>query len=328
MVYNNEPFVKKTIESILMQKTDFAAEIVVGDDFSSDNTLEVIKSYMDTEKITVRILDRPKGGAYWLKRKKKNASVRTNFLDIVENCQGKYIALLDGDDYWIDPLKLQKQVDILEANPQLVACHHWQKLAIETEHGYTEIEAPKDGYGYYPYEADVKSIFENKMRVKTRTVMFRNIINTSEILDNFSKAAFTDVPLSFVLGKYGNFGFIDEEMAVYRQTDAGVSKLGLKELGYNKFMVQHYKNWIEIWDYADKFYGYEYHKEATETIIGFYKTMFTHLPRTVHSFFKVLYYDLFKRNIPFYRKISSLKWIVFYYSKKFKAKLKGKLKAS
>lgn len=328
MVYNNERFIRKAMDSIMMQKTTFPVELVVGDDFSSDNTLELIKPYQNTEKITIRILERPKGGHYWLKRKKKNASVRTNFLDIVENCRGKYIALLDGDDYWIDPLKLQKQVDVLETNQQLVACHHWQKLAVKKQNGYEEIEAPKKGHGYYPYEADVKAIFENKMRIKTRTVMFRNILNTSEITLNFSKAVFTDVPLSFVLGKYGRFGFIDEEMAVYRETDSGVSKNGLKELGLNRFTIQHFKNLIEIWDYADKFYNYKYHKESTITILAFYKRIFAHLPVTIVSFFKVIYFDLFRRKVPIYYKIFSIKWIVFYYSKKFKSKLKQKMKPS
>lgn len=326
MVYNNEPFVKETIESILMQKIDFDAEIVVGDDFSTDGTLDIIKSYKNTERITIRILERPKGGTYWLKRKRKNASVRTNFLDIVENCQGKYIALLDGDDYWIDPLKLQKQVAILETNPQLVACHHWQKLAVKKGNGYEEIDAPKEGDGYFPFETDVKSIFENKMRVKTRSVMFRNIIDTSEILDNFSKAAFTDVPLSFVLGKYGRFGFIDEEMAVYRQTDTGVSKIGLKELGDKKFGIQHFKNWIEIWDYADRYYNYLYHKEATLTILKFYKIICQTYRFSVFSFIKVLYYNIFERNLPFHRKIVSSRWIIIYYAKKFRWKVKSKFR--
>ncbi|WP_417372073.1 glycosyltransferase family 2 protein, partial [Gelidibacter japonicus] len=76
MVYNNEPYIREAVESILMQKTEFRVEIVVGDDFSTDNTLKIIRSYEDTEKINIRILDRPVGGEYWRKRKSKNASVR------------------------------------------------------------------------------------------------------------------------------------------------------------------------------------------------------------------------------------------------------------
>ncbi len=328
MVYNNELFIRETIESILMQKTDFKVEIVVGDDFSTDNTLNIIRSYSNTEKITIRILDRPEGGEYWQKRKAKNAFVRTNFMDIVENCRGKYIALLDGDDYWIDSLKLQKQVDLLEANPQFVACHHWQKLAIEKDGSFEEIEAPKEGHGYFPNNTDVKTIFENKMRVKTRTVMFRNIFKTSEILLNFPEAPFTDVPLSFVLGKYGYFGFIDEEMAVYRQTKIGVSKAGLKELGVRKFKVQHYKNWIQIWDYADKFYDYKYHKEASQTVIEFYKPITRNLPITIQSFTDILYYELFKRKLPITRKVASTRWIISYYKNKLGVKMKQKLTTS
>jgi len=328
MVYNNEPFIRETIESILIQKTVFKVEVVVGDDFSSDNTLNIIRTYKSSDKISIRILDRPKKGEYWRKRKEKDASVRTNFMDIIENCKGKYIALLDGDDYWTDPLKLQKQVDLLEANPHLVACHHWQRLAVKKRDIFEEIEAPKEDHGYFPFETDVRSIFENKMRVKTRTVMFRNILKTSEITLNFPNTPFTDVPLSFVLGKYGKFGFIDEEMAVYRQTNAGVSLIGLKELGVTKFRIQHFKYWIEIWDYADKYYDYKYHKEATVTVFKFYKVICQNISVSVHSLIKILYYNVFVRKLPIHRKIFSSKWIVLYYAKKFILKLKSKISAS
>lgn len=115
MCYNQEKFIRAAMDSIFMQKVDFPVEVVVGDDFSGDETLNIIRGYKDTEFITVRVLERKVGDEYWKARKERGRLF--NYLDILRNCNGKYIALLDGDDYWTDELKLKKQVDFLERNP-------------------------------------------------------------------------------------------------------------------------------------------------------------------------------------------------------------------
>ena len=317
VTFNHENYIAQAVESVMMQQTDFTVHLFIGEDFSSDNTKVICQSLKKKypEQISL-VLNEKNLGPY------KNAR---NIYEACFDSGAKYIALLEGDDYWTDPLKLQKQVDLLEANSHLVACHHWQKVAVNKGVSFEEIEAPKEGHGYFPFETSVKSIFENKMRVKVRTVMFRNVFEPSEILLNFPKAVFGDVPLSFVLGKYGRFGFIDEEMAVYRQTNTGVSTAGLEELGWKKFKVQHFKNWIQIWDYADRFYEFKYHKEATETVLEFYKTITANLPISIGSFIKVLYYNIFKRKLPFRHKLASSKWIFLFYFKKIGSKVKRKL---
>src|SRR5690606_4014368 len=155
-----------------------------------------------------------------------NPTGRYNLVQNLNAANGKYIALCEGDDYWTDPLKLQKQVDFLEAHPDCVSCHHWHQYTIpQQDGGYKIIPAPTKNQGYLPCEkASVKEIFANKLRVKTRTHMFRNVIK--EYPGWFYKVAFGDVPLSMLLGKYGEFGFINEPMAVYRQTGQGVSSHG------------------------------------------------------------------------------------------------------
>ena len=117
MTYNHAPFIKNAMQGIMMQKTSFKIEVVVGDDFSKDNTLEIIKKFSDTENIKLKILNREIHDDYWFQRQ-ENGRIY-NFYNILKNCKGNYIALLDGDDYWTDPYKLQKQVDFLEENPRL-----------------------------------------------------------------------------------------------------------------------------------------------------------------------------------------------------------------
>lgn len=122
MTYNQESFIREAMDSILMQKIDFPVEIVVGDDFSEDNTLDIIRSYKNTKWIKIKILERKKNDDYWISRQKYGRLY--NYLDILRRCKGKYIALLDGDDYWIDPYKLKKQVSFLEENKNYSITSH------------------------------------------------------------------------------------------------------------------------------------------------------------------------------------------------------------
>ena len=102
-VYNHELYIARALESALMQKTNFKFEIVVGDDYSTDKTREILKAY--EEKYHERIV---------LILATENKGVVNNSLAIYNKCRGKYIAMLEGDDYWSFENKLQKQVDFLE----------------------------------------------------------------------------------------------------------------------------------------------------------------------------------------------------------------------
>lgn len=122
MTYNHAAYICQAMEGILMQKTNFLVEVVVGDDFSTDNTLQKISLYKNTDNIHIKILERKIGDDYW--RKRQEFGRLYNFINILDNCSGEFIALLDGDDYWTDPLKLQKQVDALDANSNIDICSH------------------------------------------------------------------------------------------------------------------------------------------------------------------------------------------------------------
>ena len=142
MVFNHESYIREAIEGILKQKTTFPIEVVVGDDFSTDKSLEIIKQYQSTSTIHFKILDRKVGDSYWENRQKLGRL--HNFYNILENCSGKYIALLDGDDFWTDSSKLQKQVDFLENNPDFAICFHNMKILNESNPSAIEFSNSKD----------------------------------------------------------------------------------------------------------------------------------------------------------------------------------------
>ncbi len=106
VTYNHEKYIRQAIESVLMQKTNFDYELVIGEDCSTDRTKEIVLTYQKRYPNKIRTLIN-----------KRNMGAGSNFIQTLKTCKGEYIAVLDGDDYWINSYKLQKQVDFLESHP-------------------------------------------------------------------------------------------------------------------------------------------------------------------------------------------------------------------
>lgn len=113
LVYNHEPFIAQTLEGFLMQKNNFTTQIVLGEDCSTDGSRTVILEYAQKYP-----------GKFKLLLHDANIGALNNQQMVFEHCDGKYIAMCEGDDYWTDPLKLQKQVDFLEKNAKYNICGH------------------------------------------------------------------------------------------------------------------------------------------------------------------------------------------------------------
>ena len=110
ITYNHENFIREAIDGVLMQKTTFPIELIIGEDCSTDSTRKIVVEYAEKYPDLIRPL-----------LPGSNLGMMKNFNKTMEAAKGKYIAICEGDDYWTDPLKLQKQVDILEANENIVA---------------------------------------------------------------------------------------------------------------------------------------------------------------------------------------------------------------
>ncbi|MHA7128860.1 glycosyltransferase family 2 protein [Algoriphagus namhaensis] len=114
--YQHEEFIGQCLESLVSQKTNFTFEIIIGEDASSDRTPEICKEYQRNYPELIRLYHRDPAKKISIGGRKTG---RYNFLENLKSARGKYICLCDGDDYWIDEAKLQKQVELMESNPSV-----------------------------------------------------------------------------------------------------------------------------------------------------------------------------------------------------------------
>ena len=115
ITYNHEPYIRQCLEGFVMQKTNFLFEAIVHDDASTDGTAAIIREYAEKYPDIIKPIYETEN-----QYSKRNGSL-TRIMDA--HMRGKYIAICEGDDYWIDPLKLQKQVDFMEGHPECGLCY-------------------------------------------------------------------------------------------------------------------------------------------------------------------------------------------------------------
>ena len=142
LTYQHANFIRDCLDGILMQETDFPVEILIGEDESSDGTREICKEYAARHPDTIRL---------FLHRRENNIAIHGRPTGRFQStytrfkCRGTYIALCEGDDYWTDPLKLQKQVDFLEGHPECVLSFHDGQMVDESGHIIEESLLNLDG---------------------------------------------------------------------------------------------------------------------------------------------------------------------------------------
>ncbi len=221
ITYNHENYIREAIEGVLMQKTPYPLELVIGDDCSTDNTPNICNEYKAKYPNKIRLL-----------LQEKNIGANLNFITTLQSCTGKYIALCEGDDYWTDPNKLQIQVEYLINNPDFAICFHNARTLIQETGDDKNIiikTSPKDEY-------TIKDVIKHNI-IPTLTCMFRN-----NLAGNFPKWYFDsfpgDWPLHILNAQYGKIKYIDKIMGVYRIHEGGAVSLG-------KHIESNYKRYIK-----------------------------------------------------------------------------------
>lgn len=225
VTYNHSNWIANAIEGVLLQITSFPFELVVSDDCSTDNTTEIIKQYINSRPGIIRLL-----------HNSSNLGLAKNFSQTLNKCSGKYIAICEGDDFWTDPLKMQKQVDFLESNTDCVisshnycALHHSGNRTVQQAKYYSDF--------HYDQERFLKEWVTQPL-----TCVFRNIFRDYTLLNR--EGIFCDVILFYELLKHGNGYFIKDNMATFRITSNALSS-GLSQW-------QWMRNHVIMYDYLFK----------------------------------------------------------------------------
>jgi glycosyltransferase involved in cell wall biosynthesis len=181
VTYNQEQYIAQNLESILAQKTNFPFEIVVGEDVSKDRTRAICQKYAEQYPTVIRLLDTP-----------KNLGAMQNSLRTFRESRGAYIALLEGDDYWIDDKKLQKQVDALEKDSKRTICFTGRKDFDEENNVFVTVNGDRGDNCFYPKDFAQNTFFH------TSTALFRKP-KTDNWLDKLATFTIGDRPMFILL---------------------------------------------------------------------------------------------------------------------------------
>lgn len=164
--YNHEKYIKKALDSIFEQKTNFNYEVLVGEDCSTDNTRKILKEYEVEHK------DYVENGKLKIFYRESNMyyKIPDNATDLKKRSKGRYIIALEGDDYWLDDKKIEKQISFLDANPDFIAVSHNCKVVNEFGDAVIEAypECKDNEYFFYHYMSDI-------LPGQLTTLMYRNI---------------------------------------------------------------------------------------------------------------------------------------------------------
>jgi glycosyltransferase involved in cell wall biosynthesis len=243
ITYNHEAYIERALQSVLEQKTSFDFEIVIGEDNSKDKTRyfceDIARKYPGRIKLLAPCA---------------NLGMMENFLRTLAACKGQFIAFLEGDDYWTDPQKLEKQVSLLESDPTLSACFHnvlakYMRTGENTER---------------PFHQNLeKDLFETEdllaqWFIPTASVVFVHY-NDFEIPEWFRHCKSGDIPFLLLLSLRGKIRYINSIMSVYRIHDQGMSAT---HHGYNKIVSM-----IYIYESFNIHSNFRFHKKIREAEI-------------------------------------------------------------
>ena len=207
ITYCHEKYILEAIEGVLKQECNFEVELIIANDCSPDATDEIIQDLLQNH---------PRAFLIKYIKHKNNVGMMPNFIFALQQCKGEFIALCEGDDYWKDPLKLQKQVDFLVANPDYVLSFHNAEVIYSTndkKHLFIEEYKKCD---YTAYDILISWL------IPTASMVFRNIFKGNFPLF-FTKAIHGDLALQVYLNEFGKFRVMDEVMSTYRINNSSVS---------------------------------------------------------------------------------------------------------
>ena len=229
ITYNHSRFIKQCLDGFLMQQTDFDFEVLIHDDASTDGTQEIIKAYQENYPDIIKPILQSEN-----QYSKGVRGINSTFN--YSRAQGKYIALCEGDDYWTDPLKLQKQVDFLEANKEYSLCYHRVNLEINGIVDTDENDITEKRYKNIPDKTKIgiDDLLKQGNFIHTPSVMFKKT-DLKEIPFETKYSTVGDYFLYIMLTADNNkfIKKLQDKMAVYRRGVGVYSSLKSIDMSYS-----------------------------------------------------------------------------------------------
>ena len=252
ITYNHERYIKQSVESVLSQQTNFKYKLFIGDDKSTDNTSIILEGLKNKF---------PEQIDYCLNEVNLGASI--NAIGMFKRCfesRAKYVAMLEGDDYWCDDSKLQKQVDFLEANDDYAICFH-ETTALRTE-----------GDNHLMVNVPVDTTFEledllKKNFIPTASSLFRRMDFLNHLDARYTKISAGDWAIHLQMAHYGKIFYIKDNMAVYRIHAHGLWSSMNREKMVDKTIL--------LMDELDAYFDYkytQYFKQGKSELMVTYKS--------------------------------------------------------
>jgi len=250
--YNHEKYIADAIDSFLMQDTNFPIEIIIHDDASTDNTPNIIREYERKYPDIIKPIYQTEN--QYSKRKKILLQI------IYPKVKGKYIATCEGDDFWTDSKKLQKQVDILERYEQYSFCFHAVRVVDTNKVPKGRFLGPYGkGNREYSMKDNIKPTFAHLSSLLIRTEYLR-----SDMPEWYMNSRHGDYALALYISAIGKGYFIDEVMSSYRIGVENSLMTKLRQNTSNEARLNYYIQRISTLEEADKYYEYRFHNEIEE----------------------------------------------------------------
>jgi glycosyltransferase involved in cell wall biosynthesis len=239
VTFNQEKYIRRALEGVLLQQYDYEREIIVCDDCSTDNTVEIAHSILD---------GMPNAVIY---SNESNLGITKNYQRAFSRCSGEYVLIVEGDDYWLDPLKVKKQVEFMDTNPMFSMCAHLFYKQQEDIDVFHIPEIPKEGILVF----DTKDLISDPAIVSNFTTCCYKRSLLGKISSQIFEVISFDWMINIAMGHLGSMARLNEPMSVYRISSAGAwsgaSKLdqlnGMAAMipEYNRIMNGAYKMYFD-----------------------------------------------------------------------------------
>lgn len=243
ITYNQSLYIRQALDSIMMQQTDHDIEIIVADDASTDDTLDIIKEYARNSEFKFTFL-----------LSKNNLGYNLNYKRAIEACNGDYIAIMEGDDYWSDPKRIDKHIGFLENHRECSMTFNRIVFYFQDKTDYVLKDwSFNEDYHYYTLR---EQIVGNKIGNLSACVFRR------KIFDNLKPGLFdlrvADWMLGIIFGQYGFIAELKDPMSVYRIHGNGVWSQQNEE-DQTKRLIENIADYNKYLDYKfnDDFARYE-----------------------------------------------------------------------